>query len=377
MKNSLDQFAKAQLEDAQSRAQRRVLVESARAQVNVEQDGQRYVSFACNDYLGLAQHPEVIAAGQQALSAHGAGAAASRLITGNHPAYAPLERALAEHKGTEAALVMGSGYLANIGLIPALVGKGDLIVADKLSHACILDGAQLSGATIKRFRHNDATHARVLLEEFRGLHRRLLIITEHIFSMDGDRAPLTKLAALAQDYEGWLMVDDAHGIGFADKQAAAPVDIWMGTLSKALGSYGGYVCASRAVVDYLTNSVRSFIFTTGLPPATCAAALAALHVLQREPERAQRAHAHAVRVARALNMPLPDAAILPWVIGDEHAAMQASAELKAQGMLAMAIRPPTVPPGTSRIRFAFLAEHTDAQVDALIDALAQPNMVAA
>lgn len=373
--SSLDQFAKAQLMDADSRAQRRTLAESAREHVNVVQNGMRYVSFACNDYLGLAQHPEVIAAAQKALGEHGAGAAASRLITGNHPAYAPLEKALAEYRGTQAALVFGSGYMANIGIIPALVGKGDLIIADKLVHACILDGAKLSGATIKRFRHNDATHARVLLEEFRGSHQRLLIITEHIFSMDGDRAPLPKLADLAKDYDGWLMVDDAHGIGFFDKQAA-PVDIWMGTMSKALGGYGGYVCASQPVIDYLVTSVRSFIFTTGLPPATCAAAKAALRIMQREPERATRAHRHAERVARALNLPVPDAAILPWVIGDETAAINASADLKAQGMLAMAIRPPTVPPGTSRIRFAFSAEHTDAQVDALIAALTTRSMAA-
>ncbi len=373
--SSLDSYAKAQLEDADSRAQRRTLAESAREHVNVVQNGTRYVSFACNDYLGLAQHPEVIAAAQKALAEHGAGAAASRLVTGNHPAYAPLEKALAEYKSTEAAMVLGSGYMANIGIIPALVGKGDLIIADKLSHACILDGAKLSGATIKRFRHNDATHARVLLEEFRGAHKRLLIITEHIFSMDGDRAPLQKLADLAKDYDGWFMVDDAHGIGFFDKQAA-PVDVWMGTMSKALGGYGGYVCASQAVVDYLATSVRSFIFTTGLPPATCAAAEAALKIMQREPERAKRAHKHAERVARAMNLPVPDAAILPWVIGDEQAALNASASLKEQGMLAMAIRPPTVPPGTSRIRFAFSAEHTDAQVDALIDALTNQRIAA-
>lgn len=374
--SSLNQFAKAQLEDAESRAQKRTLAESARHGIDVVQNGQRYVSFACNDYLGLSHHPEVIAAGQKALAEQGAGAGASRLITGNHPYYAPLEQALAEHKGTEAALVFGSGYMANIGLIPALVSKGDLIIADKLVHACILDGAQLSGATIKRFRHNDATHARALLEEYRGSYKRLLIVTESIFSMDGDRAPLEKLAILADDYDGWLMVDDAHGIGFDDASRTNGVDLWMGTLSKALGSYGGYACASRAVIDYLTTTARSVIFTTGLPPATCASALAALRILQREPERARRANHHAKRVAHALRLPAPDAAILPWVIGKEEAAMAASADLKEAGMLAMAIRPPTVPPGTSRIRFAFSADHTDAQVDGLIAALTQESVAA-
>lgn len=374
--SSLDSYARALLEDAESRAQKRVLAETAREGIDVVQNGQRYVSFACNDYLGLSHHPEVVAAGQKALGEQGAGAGASRLITGNHPHYAPLEAALAEHKGTEAALVFGSGYMANIGIIPALVGKGDLIIADKLVHACILDGAQLSGASIKRFRHNDATHARALLEEHRAGHKRLLIVTESIFSMDGDSAPLAKLAALAADYDGWLMVDDAHGIGFVNASATRGVDIWMGTLSKALGSYGGYVCASRAVVDYLTTAARSVIFTTGLPPASCASALAALKILQREPQRAQRAHHHAKRVAHALRLPTPNAAILPWVIGDETAAVAASSDLKAHGMLAMAVRPPTVPPGTSRIRFAFSADHTDAQVDALIAALNQESAAA-
>lgn len=374
--SSLDSYAKAQLEDAESRAQRRTLAESARNSVDVLQNGQRYVSFACNDYLGLAQHPEVVAAAQKALAEHGAGAGASRLITGNHPHYTPLENALAEHKGTEAALVFGSGYMANIGLIPALVGKGDLILADKLVHACILDGAQLSGATIKRFRHNDATHARALLEEHRSGHKRLLIITESIFSMDGDAAPLNKLAVLADDYDGWLMVDDAHGIGFVDAVRSGGVDLWMGTLSKALGSYGGYVCASRAVIDYLATTARSVIFTTGLPPATCASALAALKILQREPERAQRASHHAKRVANALHLPVPAAAVLPWIIGNEEAAVAASDAMKEAGILAMAIRPPTVPPGTSRIRFAFSADHTDAQIDALISTLANESAAA-
>lgn len=374
--STLDQFAEAEISASQSRNQQRTLAATAREHVNVTQDGQKYVSFACNDYLGLAQHPEVIKAGQQAMAEHGAGAAASRLITGNHPLYAPLEAALAEHKHTEAALVFGSGYMANVGLIPALVGKGDLIIADKLVHACILDGAQLSGATIRRFRHNDTIHARALLEEERPHHRNVLIVTEHIFSMDGDKAPLQRLTELAKDYKAWLMVDDAHGLGFLDTKPKSGVDIWMGTMSKALGGYGGYVCASKAVVDYLISSARSFVFTTGLPPATCASAAKALEIMRAEPDRATRANAHAKKVAHALHLPAPDAAILPWILGDETEALNASAALKEQGILAMAIRPPTVPKGTSRVRFAFSAEHTEAQVDALIAALTPGRMAA-
>lgn len=374
--SSLDQFALAEIDAAEVRLQRRTLKDTSRDSVNVVREGQKFISFACNDYLGLAKHPEVIEAGQKALAAHGAGAAASRLITGNHPLYAPLEEALAKHKGTQAALVFGSGYMANIGLIPALVGEGDLILADKLVHACILDGAKLSGATVKRFRHNDPIHARALLEESRADHGRVLIVTEHIFSMDGDRAPLDKLSDLARDYDAWLMVDDAHGIGFFDQHQKMGVDLWMGTLSKSLGGYGGYVAASKAVIDYLITSARSFVFTTGLPPATCATALAALTVMQREPERAQRARHHAQRVAKALRLPEPAAAIIPWVLGSEEAALQAGDWLKEQGLLAVAVRPPTVPAGTARLRFAFSADHTDEQVDRLIAALTRESLAA-
>ena len=369
--STIDAFATRQLHAMDDRRQQRRLIETAHAGRMAAQQGATFVSFADNDYLGLARHPETVAAAQEALAAHGNGAAASRLITGNHPLYAPLEQALAQQKGTEAALVFGSGYLANIGIIPALAGKNDLILADKLVHACIIDGARLSGATIRRFRHNDTIHARAILEEERPHFEQCLIVTESIFSMDGDRAPLERLSVLAREYRGWLMADDAHGIGFLPPSKNIAVDVWMGTLSKALGAYGGYACTSRAVADYLAASARSLIFTTGLPPATCAAACKALEILQREPQRAQRAHQHAQRVARALRLPAPDAAIVPWLLGSEEAALAASEALKAEGILATAIRPPTVPPGTSRIRFAFSADHTDAQVDLLIDVLAR------
>jgi 8-amino-7-oxononanoate synthase len=370
----LTEFAKSRLAQAESAHQRRTLVESAREGVEVMQGDEWYTSFACNDYLGLSQHPGVISAAASALDTYGAGAGASRLVTGNHPFFAPLERELASYCKKEAALVFGSGYLTNMGVITALAGEGDLILADKLVHACIVDGAQLSGATFKRFRHNDLVHAESLLGEHRAAHKNCLIITDHIFSMDGDRAPLAELAALAKKYDAWLMIDDAHGIGFHDHEA--PVDIWMGTLSKALGSYGGYVAASRAVIDYLTTSARSFIFTTALPPASCAAALKALEILKAEPERATRAQALAVKVATALGLPLPQSAILPVIYGSEQAALAASAALKELGILAAAIRPPTVPPGSARLRLAFSSNHTNEQIAQLIAAL-KPLKVAA
>jgi len=374
---SLEQYASAQLEAIEARQQRRVLVESQRDGVQIQREGIDYISFACNDYLGLAQHPEVVEAARCALGDAGGGAGASRLVSGNHAYYAPLEQALAAHKGHAAGLVFGSGYLANLGIIPALVGKGDLVLLDKLAHACMLDGAMLSGARVRRFRHNDALHLQALLEEDRGQYRHVLIVTEHIFSMDGDRAPLQKMSAIAHEFDAWLMADDAHGLGFFDDHTQLGVDLWMGTLSKALGGYGGYVTGSQAVIDYLTSAARSLIFTTGLPPASCAGALAALRVIQREPELAKRAHAHAITVARALNLPAPAAAILPVLMGSEEAALAASHALRAQGLYVQAIRPPTVPPGTSRLRLAFSAAHTDAQVELLIGTLQDIQRMAA
>lgn len=349
---SLPEFCAARLQGLEARQARRMLRPMPAGMI----------SFASNDYLGLSTHPEVVAA----LAQESAGAGASRLVAGNHAHYAPLEAQLAAMKGQEAALVFGSGYLANLGAITALMGEGDLILADKLAHACIIDGAQLSGATLKRFRHNDVAHAQQLLEAHRGQHRNLLLVTEQVFSMDGDRAPLPELAALAKDHAGWLMVDDAHGL-FERPPVAA--DLWMGTLSKAAGSYGGYVAAPRATIDYLASAARSFIFSTGLPPSICAAATAALGVIAREPERAARALAHARRVTDALELPEAQSAIVPVILGSSEAALAASAALHAQGMLVPAIRPPTVPPNTARLRLTFTAAHTDDEVAQLIAGL--------
>lgn len=350
---TLPEFCATRLQVLEARHARRVL----------RAPSQGLISFASNDYLGLSDHPEVLAA-QAAVVSTGAGA--SRLVTGNHAHYAPLEAQLATMKGTKAALVFGSGYLANLGSIAALMGPRDLILADKLAHACILDGAQLSGATLKRFRHNDVAHAQALLDAHRGAYERTLIVTEHIFSMDGDKAPLAALKKLAILYDCWLMVDDAHGVF---EHPPIEADLWMGTLSKAVGAYGGYVAAKREVVDYLATSARSFIFSTGLPPATCAAALAALNIIAREPARRVRPLVLAQRVTKALGLPDAQSAIVPVLLGSSEAALEASAVLQEKGLLAVAIRPPTVPPNTARLRLTFTAAHTDAEVDVLIAAL--------
>jgi len=366
----LDEHCAAELRQLELQRLRRVLRVSQHVKnssVEIEQDGRRFVSFACNDYLGLRNHPSVIAAGQNAVIEYGAGAGASRLVTGNHAHYAPLEAKLAALKGAQAALVFGSGYLTNLGVIPALMQKGDVIFADKWVHACIIDAAQLSGARLVRFAHNDMAHLEALLKQHREESPHALIVTDHVFSMDGDVAPLVEIAALAEKYDAWTMADDAHGLGIV--APAAPMDIWMGTLSKSAGAYGGYVCGSQALIDLLVTAARSFVFSTGLPPSVCASALAALEIMDAEPKRGARALELAQRVTDALALTPAQSAILPIMLGTPEAAMAASEKLKARGILAVAIRPPTVPVGTARLRLAFSCAHTDAQVEALIGAL--------
>lgn len=366
---SLDAFAQGCLADLDARALRRRLVPTARGQAAAaRRDGRDLVSFSCNDYLGLANDPRVIAAGQEALARYGAGAGASRLVTGNHPVVTALEARLAAHKGKEAALVFGSGYLANLGIVSALATAKDLVLVDALGHSCLFAGAQLAGATMLRFRHNDVDHLRAQLAARRGRHERALILTERVFSMDGDRAPLDAILAVAAEYDAWTLVDDAHGLGVVEAGDRAPLE--MGTLSKTLGSYGGYLCASRAVVDLMTSRARSFVYTTGLPPASAAAALRALEIVEAEPEHAARPLALARRFTGRLGLPPAESPIVPILVGDAASALAHSAALEARGFLVVAIRPPTVPAGTARLRVAFSAAHDEAQVDALAEAVA-------
>jgi len=251
-------------------------------------------------------------------------------------------------------------------VISALAGKGDLILADKLSHACMLDGAWLSSAEVKRFAHNDMAHLERLLQAHRGEYTQCLILTETIFSMDGDAAPLDALYALAQRFDAWMMTDDAHGMGFKPPYHA---DIQMGTLSKAVGGYGGYVCGSRVLIDYLVNAARSLIFSTGLPPAVIAGNLAALQILRQEPERAEKALANARLFAERLGLARPDGPIVPLIIGEPEEALEAAEFIRKQGFYVSAIRPPTVPPHTARLRFAFSALHEEYDIERLTKAI--------
>ena len=280
-----------------------------------------------------------------------------------------MEARLAAHKRKAAALVFGSGYLANVAVPPALTGKGDLILVDDLSHACILAGAKLSNATTLRFQHDDLQHLASLLKAERPSARRCLIVTERVFSMDGDRAPMTALASLARDHDAWLMVDDAHGLGVIQDDVSAALE--MGTLSKSLGSYGGYLAASAPVIEYLKSRARSFVYTTALPPASAGAALAALDILEREPERRARPLMLARRFARAAGLPLAESSIVPLVVGKAERALKLSAALESDGFLVVAIRPPTVPPGRARLRFTFSAAHAEADVDRLAACVAR------
>jgi 8-amino-7-oxononanoate synthase len=345
---SLDEFACGKLAALERARLLRTPVVTARDGIFAERGGCRLLSFSCNDYLNLSRHPAIIKAAVEAAQRYGVGAGASRLVTGNHPLYDKLESRLARLKGTEAACVFGSGYLANIGIIPALAGSGDLVLVDELSHACIYAGAKLSGATVQRYRHGDVAHAEALLAEHRGRHAHAMIATDGVFSMDGDLAPLEDLSALAKRHDAWLLVDDAHGLGVVGH-----------------GAYGGYLCASQAVIDLMRTRARPFIYSTGLPPPVVAAAIAALDLIERDRALTEEPLRKARLFTRALNLPEAQSAIVPVIVGEAEAALAASEMLEAEGFLVVAIRPPTVPPGTARLRFAFTALHPDVEIERL------------
>ena len=355
-------FAEEKLDAIEARNLYRRLRPTARGSLMwAEREGRALVSFSDNDYLGLSADPRVKQAAAQAALDHGAGAGASRLVTGDCPLYADLEARLAAMKGTEAALVFGSGYLANVSAIPVLARPGDHILLDALSHACMHAGARLSGAFVETFRHNDVEDLRARLAA--SAAPRKLVLTETVFSMDGDLAPLDLIAGACADHDAWLMTDDAHGFGVVTADNPAPVQ--MGTLSKAVGSYGGYVCGPRALIELLVNRARGLIFTTGLPPAALGASIEALRIIEAEPERRERVLAYATRFSRALDAPPAESAIVPVILGSEESALSASTRLADKGLLVAAIRPPTVSPGTARLRVSFSSEHRLEDVEAL------------
>jgi 8-amino-7-oxononanoate synthase len=374
--HSLDQFAAAKVAGLEADSLRRVLVDTTRVTgIWTLRNRRRLLSFCCNDYLNLTHHPAVMEAANQALRLYGVGAGASRLVTGNHPLFAELEHRLARIKETQAACVFGSGYLANLGIIPALLGRDDLILIDELSHSCLFSGARLARATVVPYRHSDIGHVEALLAEKRRRHRHTMIVTDGIFSMDGDLAPLHGLASLAQQHDAWLLTDDAHGLGVVGGgrgsafvgSARPQIPLQMGTLSKAIGAYGGYLCASTAVIDLMRNRARTLIYSTGLPPAITAAAIAALDLIEREPAYAALPVAKAKAFARKAGLPEPESPIVPVIVGNEKAALAASRLLEDEGFLVIAIRPPTVPFGTARLRLTFTAQHPDDEIERLAE----------
>lgn len=348
--------------------------------VIVRSANRAWVNFSSNDYLGLAATPELRAALAEGVAKYGAGTGASRLVCGTHRVHLDLEEALADFKGTEAALTFSSGFAVALGTIPALVGAGDTIILDKLCHASLVDAARLSGATIRVFPHNHLEKLERLLRTAKG---RTLVVTESIFSMDGDAAPLREIAHLKEKYGAWLLVDEAHAVGVLGPQgrglAAAlgvggQIDLHLGTLSKAFGLSGGYLAAKRQVIDLLINRARSFIYSTAPPPALVHAALRALGFLRgaEGDSRRQRLH-ESVRQLRecVLGYNTASAAIIPLILGAEAKAVATSQALECQGYLVPCIRYPTVARGSARLRITLSALHSQAQIHGLMLALQQ------
>jgi 8-amino-7-oxononanoate synthase len=358
---------------------RKLDAQGLRRQLQPEPAGN--VSFASNDYLGLRTDPRIVLAAQQAAEKFGTGTGASRLISGTSRLMGQLEESLSAFEGREAALVFSSGYHAAAGTITTLVGPGDEIILDKLCHASLIDGARLSGARVRTFRHTCVSRLRDLLD--RPAHGRRLVITDGLFSMDGDLSPLGDIGALCAAHDAALMIDEAHGTGCLgahgrgaaeELHAEALVHVSMGTLSKALGSQGGFICASRIVVDLLVSRARSFIYTTAPSPCVIGAALAALRVIVEEPQRRERLRERAAQLRCLLQEAGFETGrscsqIIPVLMGDNRSALDASAFLLDRGYHCPAIRYPTVPRGTSRLRLSVTSEHTREQINGLVGAL--------
>ena len=351
----------------------------------IQIDGKTLLSFSSNDYLGFANHPVLKAAAINAVEKFGAGTGASRLICGSLAPFHKLEESLATFKKTEAALTFSTGYAAALGAITSLVGKDDVVILDKLVHACIVDAAKLSGAKMRVFRHNDLNDLEDKLKWARENIQspgKALIVTESIFSMDGDAAPLKEIVALKEQYGAWLMVDEAHatgvighsGRGLADKLGvSSQIEVQMGTLGKAIGASGGFICGSRALVDYLVNRARSFIFSTAPVPAAAAAATAGIglvHSAEGE-ERRQQLHARGAELRQAIGDTPPAAfsAVIPLIIGDTSKAVDAAARLREQNIFVPAIRYPTVARNSARLRITLTAAHSSDDVATLMRAL--------
>lgn len=382
----LDELAAelAERTSAGLRRQRRVIQGPQAAEVVA--NGKRLLSFASNDYLGLANHPRLISAMQQATQAVGVGSGASHLITGHHALHEELEQALASFVGLPAALLFSTGYMANMGVVAALMGRDDAVFADKLNHASLNDAVVLSRAEFKRYPHQDLAALESLLAASPA--RRKLVLIDAVFSMDGDIAPVPEILALCERYDAWLMLDDAHGFGVLGEHGAgilehfnitSPRIIYMATLGKAAGVAGAFVAGEPVLIDYLLQQARTYIYTTASPAPLAAALLEALNVIRDEPQR--RAHLRHLMSVLKTHTPrrwqwMPSAtAIQPLLVGSNDEVLRLSEYLLTRGLLVPAIRPPTVPKGTARLRVSLSAAHSEQDVHTLINALREAEVV--
>jgi 8-amino-7-oxononanoate synthase len=358
----------------------RHIVESPQG-INLICDGKPVINFCSNDYLGLANHPNVINAFKSAVDNYGVGSGSAHLICGHSTAHHQLEEELAAFTGRERALLFSTGYMANMGAISALVGRGDTVLEDRLNHASLLDGAMLSGAKLKRYAHADCDHLNTLLAKAVGKH---LIVTDGVFSMDGDFALLQELSASARQHKAWLMVDDAHGLGVLGEHGGGileqtglkqdDVQVLVGTLGKAFGTFGAFVAGSDELIETLINTARTYIYTTALPAAGAEATRTSLKLIQTETWRRDKLHhliQHFRKSAKALDLTLLDShtPIQPILIGDTQKTVIISRQLYDKGFLISAIRPPTVPSGSARLRITLSVGHDDSQIDVLLDVL--------
>ena len=351
---------------------------------HIEIEGRPFLSFCSNNYLGLANHPSVVKAVKDAVEEYGWGAGASRLVSGNMILHEALEDTISRFKGKEAAIVFPTGYMANLGAITSLVSNGDLVICDKLNHASIIDGCRLSGADFRVYAHCNMDKLENILKKASQYNRKL-IVTDSVFSMDGDLAPLPDIVRIATEYNAMIMVDEAHGTGVFGENGRGVVehfnlnkeiDVVMGTLSKAIGSLGGYVSGDIDLISYLRNKARSFMYTTALPPAVCAASIAGINLIQEDPSMRESLW-YNVRFIKDklrslnINMISSESQIIPILIGDAQKAVEISTLLYEKGILIPAIRPPTVPANSSRLRMTVMSSHTQGDLESLFEVLSE------
>ena len=369
--NKINSYVNKKLKEISRNNQLRKIHDVQRKPKNqITINGKNTISFSCNDYLGLSLNRSVIKAAEIATKKFGVGAGASRLVTGNNYLYSLLENKIKKLKKTSACCVFGSGFLANIGVISSLMNKKDLILIDELSHASTFLGSKLSGALVIQFKHNNVEDLEKQLYKFRNKYNKCLILTEGVFSMDGDISPQDDISVLKKKYSASFMLDDAHGLGVIGDGTGSnslfkkkpDIDIYLGTLSKAVGSYGGFICGKKNLINFIINRCRSQIYTTGLPPAVLAASIKSLEIIKSNKRLIKKPLENAIFFSKIVGLETPVSPIVPIVLGDENRALNLSRYLNRYGYVVGAIRPPTVPKGTSRLRVAFNSSHTKLQI---------------